>query len=488
MTDRDATLEVVRSSCGTLRVAVHGSAPADGLFTRHNISSVLLRADLVRSTSCLRETLWRAWPKLNCGRSVRAGFRQAQEAPICTSMSSETRPREAVHDSLKQLREQHAAALDAVVNTFIEAAIAERAAEVAEARAQVEAAAQQTLEEKLSRVKAQADADLAEARAGIAADAQQKLEKAMAETEAHLAEALKSSADAVANARAVARAARDHATAAEAAAEDARNEAAAALAERDTAHQEAARAAAAAEHARREAAGARAERDTAREEAAQVCFELAKVRDELASARVRIENVVKAVSDAPGAERETEPANTSRLLEGVKTLDDAGSLTDVLDVLVYRARREAARAAILLVRGDQILGWRLAGFDSAVPDPGTIQLNLKDSGAIVEAVRSGVPKIVGPQLSGLDFAPLPADRAGLAVPVQCGGRTVAVLYADDFGMEAGRVPSAWPEVVEVLVRHAGRCLETITALHSAPEQQGEPGDGTSESSGMSQVS
>ena len=421
-----------------------------------------------------------------------------------------------MHDSLKQLREQHAAALDAVVNTFIEAAIAERDAEVAEARAQVEAAAQQTLEEKLSRVKAQADADLAEARAGIAADAQQKLEKAMAETEAHLAETLKSSADAVANARAVARAARDHATAAEAAAENARNEAAAARAEgdtarqeaayaeaaaenagneaagaraeRDTAHQEAAQAAAAAENARREAAGARAERDTAREEAAQVRFELAKVRDELASARVRIENVVKAVSDAPGAEPETEPASTSRLLEGVKTLDDARSLTDVLDVLVYRARREAARAAILLVRGDQILGWRLAGFDSAVPDPGTVQLNLKDSGAIVEAVRSGVPKIVGPQLSGLDFAPLPADRAGLAVPVQCGGRTVAVLYADDFGMEAGRVPSAWPEVVEILVRHAGRCLETITALHSAPEQQGEPGNGTSESSGMRQVS
>jgi hypothetical protein len=375
-------------------------------------------------------------------------------------MSSETRLREAVHDSLQQLREQHAAALDAVVNRFIEAAIVERDAEVAAARAQVEAAAQQTLEEKLSRAKAQADADLAEARAGIAADAQRKLEKAMAEAEANLAEALKSSADAVANARADARAARDHATEAEAAAENAWTE----------------------------AATARAEGDSAREEAAQVRSELAKVRDELASARVRIANVVKAVSGANGAERETEPASTSRLLDGVKTLDDARSLTDVFDVLVYRARREAARAAILLVRGDQILGWRLAGFDSAVPDPRTIQLSLNGSGAIVEAVRSGVPKIVGPQLSGLDFAPLPADRAGLAVPVQLGGRTVAVLYADDFGMEAVRVPSAWLEVVEILVRHAGRCLETITALHSAPEQQGEPGDRTSESSDMGQVS
>ena len=357
-------------------------------------------------------------------------------------MSSETRLREAVQISVKRLWEQHAATLEAAINTFIEAAFAERDAEVVDARAQVEAAAQRTLEERLLQARTQADAQLAEARAAVSAEAQRRVEKAKAEADASLSDALKRSAAEVANARAEVKAARDQAAEVQAAAED----------------------------ARREAAGARAEKETAREELAQVRFELARVRDELARARAQIYNVVKAVSEVHGVEQETDLASTSRLLDAIKTLDDARSLSDVLDVLVHRARREGARAAMLLVRGDQIFGWRLAGFDSAVPDPRAIQLNLNGSGAIVEAVRSGVPKTVGPQSSGLDFAPLPAGRAGLAVPVQVGGRTVAVLYADDFGVEAVPVPNGWSEAVELLVRHAGRCLETIAALQTVTEE------------------
>ena len=61
------------------------------------------------------------------------------------------------------------------------------------------------------------------------------------------------------------------------------------------------------------------------------------------------------------------------------------------------------------------------------------------------------------------FAHLPTDRAALAVPVTVGGRAVAVVYADDAGgADPHVVPSPWPEMVELLARHAARCLEALT--------------------------
>ena len=62
------------------------------------------------------------------------------------------------------------------------------------------------------------------------------------------------------------------------------------------------------------------------------------------------------------------------------------------------------------------------------------------------------------------FANLSSERMGLAVPVIVGGRAVAVVYADSVALHAHdhQSPSGWPEVVEVLARHAARCLEALT--------------------------
>jgi hypothetical protein len=49
------------------------------------------------------------------------------------------------------------------------------------------------------------------------------------------------------------------------------------------------------------------------------------------------------------------------------------------------------------------------------------------------------------------------------VPIVVGDRAVAVVYADDVTAGARGVPAAWPEAVELLARHASRCLATITA-------------------------
>lgn len=174
-----------------------------------------------------------------------------------------------------------------------------------------------------------------------------------------------------------------------------------------------------------------------------------------------------AVAAARVKEREIEMAAVSRLLESVRGLDGATSLSEVLDALGLAAAREAARAAVVVLRADRIQGWRMSGFGPRDKQPKSIDLALAESGVIGLAIGAG--RVVTTRDSqsaavGPGFETLPADRMGLAVPVLVGGRVVAVVYADAVAIDGHErhVPSGWPELIEVLARHAGRCLEALT--------------------------
>jgi hypothetical protein len=234
---------------------------------------------------------------------------------------------------------------------------------------------------------------------------------------------------------------------------------------------------------------ARAEdRDVAaREIRRQVESELEqKMRDELAAAATRMkvaladsearasEAVKSSVAAARVRERELEMVGVTRLLESIRGLDGASSLSEVLDALGTAAGREAARAAVVVLRGDRIQGWKMSGFGPRDSQPKSIDLPLSEAGVIGMAVaaarvvstRDGQAAAAGP-----GFEKLSADRTGLAVPVIVGGRVVAVVYADGVSMDGQHetsVPSGWPEVIEVLTRHAGRCLEALTTQKTAP--------------------
>jgi hypothetical protein len=101
-------------------------------------------------------------------------------------------------------------------------------------------------------------------------------------------------------------------------------------------------------------------------------------------------------------------------------------------------------------------------------------ISLAASAARAVTTRDSQTAAIGP-----GFDQLPADRMGLAVPVIVGGRVVAVVYADAVAVAAQEqlVPSSWPELIEVLARHAGRCLEALTVQRTqAPKV---PAQGTS---------
>jgi hypothetical protein len=201
---------------------------------------------------------------------------------------------------------------------------------------------------------------------------------------------------------------------------------------------------------------------------------------ELADAASRAEQSGReAMTAASVREREHALAGVSRLLEGIRQIDAAGSLSDLLDALTDAAARETARAAVLVVRGGRVQGWRVRGFGAQDDQPRSVDMAPDEAGVIgraISAVRT-VTTAEGPGAEGPPFATLPPDRTGLAVPVVVGGRVVAVVYADGVGSDEGdaNVPNSWPELVEVLARHAGRCLETITIQRvvQAPTARGD---------------
>jgi hypothetical protein len=206
---------------------------------------------------------------------------------------------------------------------------------------------------------------------------------------------------------------------------------------------------------------------------------MASAREEMRLALQNAENranqaVRESVTAARVRERENEMAGVSRLLESIRGLDGASSLSEVLDALGLAAGREASRAAVLVLRADRLLGWKLTGFGSRDAQPKTIDLGLADAGVAGLAVGAARPVTTHDSQTASDgpgFAHLPDDRMGLAVPVIVGGRVVAVVYADGVTHDNREqvVPSSWPEVIEILARHAARCLEALTVQKAATQ-------------------
>jgi hypothetical protein len=337
-----------------------------------------------------------------------------------------------------ELTAQHASAIDA-----LRAQLAtEHAAVLEAARAEAELRQEGALAELGTELSAQHEAALEALRAELAS----RHEEAAAALRSHLA-AEHDAALAAALAASVAESARRHESEAAAIRADADDRVARARAEADELLA----------HARAEAdqrlAAAKAEAD-------------ANAAEAVAAARAgAVEASGRAIVDARAAERQAELAFAERLSDAVRRLDGARSLIEVLDVLVDTSAREVPRVAVFLVRGNKLAGWRAAGF-SRDNDPRELEVPLDQAGLLTKAVRSSAAVTKSDATSGdggaTPFGALPVTSAAVAIPLRVGGETVGVLYADDVSAREHDAPSAWPESVDVLARHACRCLEVVT--------------------------
>jgi chemotaxis protein histidine kinase CheA len=223
-----------------------------------------------------------------------------------------------------------------------------------------------------------------------------------------------------------------------------------------------------------------AERHTAQ---AQVDAERQRVKSELSQSRV--ERELAQARAAFEAERDLEarrtaaPARTtSGLLDAVRGIDAAASLSDALAAAVRGAAQEAPRTALFIVSGTELREWPVPGVPTV--RAGLIRADGPEAGVLGEVVRRHEPMATGCNggPAAPAFASLPPGRAALAVPFVLGGQPVAVLYADE-GVE-GEAPPGWQETVQVLGRHASACVAYLTAVRTAQAMQlmsGAPGTG-----------
>ena len=180
---------------------------------------------------------------------------------------------------------------------------------------------------------------------------------------------------------------------------------------------------------------------------------------------------VQGRAQARDEQRAGELARSERLADAIRAIDQARSLSEILDTLIGCAGREAARVGVLLVQGNELRGWRFSGFRSPLDEGSHLRLPAIDAGVIRDAVRTVAAQSADSAVyeSMPSFAELPPGREMLAVPLPLGGRVVAVLYADQGTGEANDsdLRAAWSATLEVMARHAARCLEAITTFRAA---------------------
>lgn len=158
------------------------------------------------------------------------------------------------------------------------------------------------------------------------------------------------------------------------------------------------------------------------------------------------------------------------VLGAVRRLNEASSLTEALDALGQTAGEHVSRAAVLTVQEDQVRGWSFVGFGDALErDARRVALAVGETGLIGRAVVAAASCEIGTDDEPSDdlrppFAGLQPGTGALASPIRVGGQVMAVLYGDDQGETTH---PAWRQALEILARHAGHCLEALTATRAA---------------------
>jgi hypothetical protein len=253
-----------------------------------------------------------------------------------------------------------------------------------------------------------------------------------------------------------------------------------------------------AENARGEADVARAETESirahAKQEIAKAHAEIEKTRKGAASeaedvliARLTAahsvgeKKIAEAIDRAHTDSHQLELSRAARLVDAIRNLDEARGLSEVLERLVQCAGHEVDRAAVLLVKGERLTGWRLAGFPPGQPSAKSIDLGADEAGLAGAVLKTGVAAsrpsdaADGPGLPPFARNAGPAsaeatagkDLHAMALPVRVGGEVVAVLYADAPRVDEPSSDARWPAILEVLVRHVSRVLEAMTVQQAA---------------------
>jgi hypothetical protein len=188
----------------------------------------------------------------------------------------------------------------------------------------------------------------------------------------------------------------------------------------------------------------------------------------LSRERAEMREAMAATANKQGV-RDSRVDTVERLLGSVRRIDEAGTLSGILEALARGAASETSRVAVLLVDGDMFRTWGHFGFAAGV---GPTEMLIGVSGTLAAAVALHQTSFVPPLIEGREsavpaFMRVPVGHTGLVVPLTVGGEVVAVLYADDVDRTAEQEDApVWTEEVELLARHAALRLENVTSVRT----------------------
>lgn len=182
----------------------------------------------------------------------------------------------------------------------------------------------------------------------------------------------------------------------------------------------------------------------------------------------------EAVSAAVAVAREQAALGVaSRLLDAVRRLDEQATLSGVLDALADLVAAEAGRAVLFVAADEGLRPWRLVGLEAPAGEEQHAVLTAAETGVVGRAIGERRSVAVTREAGGNGengppvFVTLPADRAGVAVPVLIGGEPLVAVYADEGSEGEGSDSACWIPIVEILARHTGARLEALAAERAA---------------------
>lgn len=170
--------------------------------------------------------------------------------------------------------------------------------------------------------------------------------------------------------------------------------------------------------------------------------------------------------------RKTEAPRTAgsydKLLDGLRLIQKANSVVDVAGALVDSSASFCGRAGLLINKGDNLLGFRLAGAGTEAKADAFQELSvaLLEAAAFEQAVDLSDSVVASGSAQDLSAAFVdllglrPEDRVGL-FPVRLRSKVLAVLYCDSKGGVGTSAPLQ-STAIEALISSAEGWIEAVS--------------------------
>lgn len=156
----------------------------------------------------------------------------------------------------------------------------------------------------------------------------------------------------------------------------------------------------------------------------------------------------------------------SSVVVSLRRLDDAATLSGILDALADGAAQEASRVAVLVTDAVGFRAYRHHGFP---PGGSPVDVPADASPVLSSVVGLRQSTVVRGSSAPPDplvpaFMRAAAGQVGVMTPIVVANAVVALVYCEgpDRGPGEPNAP-VWTEHVEVLIRHASARLENVTS-------------------------